>query len=103
MCKTRALRLGLASLCLMCSLSACGTLRGLLTPPPATTGELVCKELPAALTEPIPTPKACKRDAMVGEDYQECIESCLSSLGAANGKLIKVESELSDSEKDKAP
>jgi len=41
--------------------------------------------------------------AAVGEDYQDCAETCVGNLGAANSKLIKIESELADSEKDKAP
>ena len=99
---TKALRLGLASLCLMCSLSACGTLQKLLTPPPAPSGQQVCQQLPAALTEPVPIPRVCMT-AAVGEDYQDCAETCVGNLGAANSKLIKIESELADSEKDKAP
>jgi len=47
-------------------------------------------------------PRVCMT-ASVGEDYQDCAETCVGNLGAANGKLIKIESELADSEKDKAP
>jgi len=39
--------------------------------------------------------------ASVGEDYQDCAETCVGNLGAANGKLITIETELSNSEKDK--
>jgi len=99
---TRVQRLGLLSLCLMFSLSGCGTLQRLLTPPPGPSGQQVCPQIPKALTEPVPVPRVCMT-ASVGEDYQDCAETCVGNLGAANGKLIKIESELADSEKDKAP
>lgn len=97
---TRAPRVGLISLCLALSLGGCTTLQRLLTPPPAPSGEQVCKQLPAALTEPVPIPRVCMQ-ASVGEDYQDCAETCVGNLGAANGKLITIETELSNSEKDK--
>jgi len=45
-------------------------------------------------------PRVCMT-ASVGEDYQDCAETCVGNLGAANGKLITIEIELS--EKDKTP
>lgn len=102
MTRTQRQRLGLLSLCLVFSLSSCMTLQKLLTPPPAPSGQQACKQIPAALTEPVPIPRVCMT-ATVGEDYQDCAQTCVGNLGAANGKLIKIESELADSEKDKAP
>lgn len=48
---------------------------------------------PAELFTPIPVPGICY-GIQVGEDQQDCTESCISSLSACNGKLGKASNEL---------
>ena len=86
---TKALRLGLASLCLMCSLSACGTLRSLLSPPPAPPAAQVCPSLPDALTAPVSVPAVCLT-VSDGESLLDCVEAALPALAACNGQLMTI-------------
>lgn len=89
---TRTLRLGLASLCLMCSLSACGTLRGLLSPPPAPPAQQVCPSLPDALTAPVSVPAVCLQ-VTDGESLLDCVEAALPALQACNSQLNQIKAE----------
>jgi len=91
--RTRALLIGLASLCLTCSLSACGTLRGLLSAPPAPPAAQVCPSLPDALTEPVSVPDVCSR-ITDGESLLDCTEALLPALGACNSQLNQIKAEL---------
>lgn len=91
---TRPLLIGLLLPFLLLSLPGCGTLRGLLTPPPAPP--LSCPKPtppPAELFTPIPVPGICY-GIRVGEDHQDCAESCIGSLSACNGKLRTAGDEL---------
>lgn len=86
---TMLLRRGALLLSLLLSLSGCGTLRGLLTPPPAPpTCEKPTPPPPAELFAPVPAPSICYRIA-TGEDHQDCGESALGALAACNSKLAK--------------
>ena len=89
---TKALRLGLASLCLMCSLNGCGTLRGLLSPPPAPPAAQVCPSLPSALTAPVAVPDVCSR-ITDGESLLDCTEALLPALQACNSQLNQIKAE----------
>ena len=86
---TRALRTGLASLFLMCSLSGCGTLRGLLSPPPAPPAQQVCPSLPDALTAPVSVPAVCL-SVTDGESLLDCVEAALPALQACNSQLMTI-------------
>ena len=89
---TKALRLGLASLCLMCSLSACGTLRGLLSAPPAPPAAQVCPSLPEALTAPVSVPAVCL-SVTDGESLLDCVVAALPALQACNSQLNQIKAE----------
>ena len=89
---TQALRRGLVSLCLMCSLSACGTLRGLLSAPPAPPAAQVCPSLPSALTAPVAVPDVCSR-ITDGESLLDCTEALLPALQACNSQLNQIKAE----------
>ena len=109
---TKALRLGLASLCLMCSLSACGTLRGLLSAPPAPPAAQVCPSLPDALTAPVAVPAVCPSlpSALTapvsvpdvctrvtdGESLLDCVEAALPALQACNSQLMTIKSKVKE-------
>lgn len=85
----RPLRIGLLLQCLLLWLPGCGTLRGLLTPPPAPP--LSCPRPtppPAELFTPVPVPGICY-GIQVGEDQQDCTESAIGALAACNAKLAK--------------
>lgn len=86
--KTKTLRHGLVSLCLALSLSGCGALQKLLTPPPAPPAQATCPSPPADLFAPVPVPRACS-EIKDNETLAECAEMCPAALGEANGKLIK--------------
>ncbi len=87
--RTKALRHGLASLFLMCSLSGCGTLRGLLSPPPAPPAQQVCPSLPDALTAPVSVPAVCL-SVTDGESLLDCVEAALPALQACNSQLMTI-------------
>jgi len=97
----KKLAIGLQSLFLAVLLSGCGTVRGLLTPPPAPLPPPLCTTIPASLTEPVPPPEPCL-GAAVGDDYQACLEGLLGTrerpedgaLMACNNKLIRIREEL---------
>ena len=91
--RTQALRLGLLSLSLMLSLSACGTLHGLLSPPPAPPAAQVCPSLPSALTAPVAVPDVCLR-VTDGESLLDCVEAALPALQACNSQLNQIKAEL---------
>jgi len=86
---TQALRLGLANLCLTLSLSGCGTLRGLLSPPPAPPAAQVCPSLPDALTAPVSVPAVCLQ-VTDGESLLDCVEALLPALQACNSQLMTI-------------
>ena len=90
--RTKALRRGLVSLCLMFLLSGCGTLRGLLSPPPAPPAQQVCPSLPDALTAPVSVPAVCLT-VSDGESLLDCVEAALPALAACNGQLIRIKGE----------
>ena len=90
--RTRALLIGLASLCLMCSLNGCGTLRGLLSPPPAPPAAQVCPSLPDALTAPVSVPAVCLQ-VTDGESLLDCVEAALPALQACNSQLNQIKAE----------
>lgn len=92
---TKALRRGLASLCLMCSLNGCGTLRGLLSPPPAPPAAQVCPSLPSALTAPVSVPDVCLR-VSDGESLLDCVEAVLPALQACNSQLMTIRSKIKE-------
>jgi len=87
--RTKVLRHGLVSLCLMCSLNGCGTLRGLLSPPPAPPAAQVCPSLPDALTAPVSVPAACL-SVTDGESLLDCVEAALPALQACNSQLMTI-------------
>ena len=89
---TKALRLGLASLCLMCLLSGCATLRGLLSAPPAPPAAQVCPSLPDALTAPVSVPAVCL-SVTDGESLLDCVEAALPALQACNSQLNQIKAE----------
>ena len=89
---TQALRLGLANLCLTLSLSGCGTLRGLLSPPPAPPAAQVCPSLPDALTAPVSVPAVCLQ-VTDGESLLDCVEAALPALQACNSQLNQIKAE----------
>lgn len=91
----QVLRLGLVSLCLTCSLSACGTLRGLLSPPPAPPATMVCPSLPSALTAPVSVPDVCLR-VSDGESLLDCVEAALPALQACNSQLMTIRSKIKE-------
>ena len=93
--RTRTLRLGLASLCLMCSLNGCGTLRGLLSPPPAPPAAQVCPSLPDALTAPVSVPAVCL-SVTDGESLLDCVEAALPALQACNSQLMTIKSKIKE-------
>jgi len=93
--RTKVLRHGLASLCLMCSLSACGTLRGLLSPPPAPPAQQVCPSLPDALTAPVSVPAVCL-SVTDGESLLDCVEAALPALQACNSQLMTIKSKIKE-------
>ena len=93
--RTKALRLGLASLCLTLSLSACGTLRGLLSAPPAPPAAQVCPSLPSALTAPVDVPDVCLR-VTDGESLLDCVEAALPALRACNSQLMTIRSKIKE-------
>ena len=86
---TQALRLGLANLCLTLSLSGCGTLRGLLSAPPAPPAAQVCPSLPDALTAPVSVPAVCL-SVTDGESLLDCVEAALPALQACNSQLMTI-------------
>ena len=90
---TKALRLGLASLCLTCSLGGCGTLRGLLSAPPVPPAAQVCPSLPSALVAPVAVPDVCSR-ITDGESLLDCVEAALPALQACNSQLNQIKVEL---------
>lgn len=88
---TKALRLGLGLPCLMLLLPGCGTLRGLLTPPPAPPADASCpRPPPAELFAPVPVPRVCLV-VETGEDLVDCAETCPAALAEANTKLAEAE------------
>jgi len=89
---TQALRLGLANLCLTLSLSGCGTLRGLLSAPPAPPAAQVCPSLPDALTAPVSVPAVCL-SVTDGESLLDCVEAALPALQACNSQLNQIKAE----------
>ena len=89
---TQALRLGLANLCLTLSLSGCGTLRGLLSAPPAPPAAQVCPSLPSALVAPVAVPDVCSR-ITDGESLLDCTEALLPALQACNSQLNQIKAE----------
>lgn len=91
------LRRGALLLFLLLSLSGCGTLRGLLTPPPAPPTCEKPTPPPAELFAPVPAPSICYRIA-TGEDHQDCGESALGALAACNSKLAKAGEEINKGE-----
>ncbi len=92
---TRVLRHGLVSLCLMCSLSGCGTLRGLLSPPPAPPAAQVCPSLPSALVAPVAVPDVCLH-ITDGESLLDCTEALLPALQACNSQLNQIKSRIKE-------
>jgi len=91
--RTRTLRHGLVSLCLALSLSGCKTLRGLLTPPPAPTGQQVCPSPPADLFAPVPVPSICMT-IRTNEDAADCQEAAMAAISACNTQLRKAQEEI---------
>lgn len=87
--RTKALRRGLVSLCLMFLLSACGTLRGLLSAPPAPPAAQICPALPDVLTAPVSVPAVCLQ-VTDGESLLDCVEAALPALAACNGQLMTI-------------
>ena len=87
--RTKVLRHGLVSLCLMCSLNGCGTLRGLLSAPPAPPAAQVCPSLPDALTAPVSVPAVCLQ-VTDGESLLDCVEAALPALQACNSQLMTI-------------
>ena len=92
---TQALRHGLVSLCLMCSLNGCGTLRGLLSAPPAPPAAQVCPSLPDALTAPVSVPAVCL-SVTDGESLLDCVEAALPALQACNSQLMTIKSKVKE-------
>lgn len=92
---TRAPRVGLLSLCLMLSLSGCGTLRAMLSPPPAPPPAQVCPSLPSALTAPVAVPDICLH-VIDGESLLDCVEAALPALKACNAQLLTIDAKLKD-------
>ena len=90
--RTKVLRHGLVSLCLMCSLNGCGTLRSLLSPPPAPPAAQVCPSLPDALTAPVSVPAVCL-SVTDGESLLDCVEAALPALQACNSQLNQIKAE----------
>ena len=93
--RTKALRHGLVSLCLMCSLNGCGTLRGLLSPPPAPPAAQVCPSLPDVLTAPVSVPAVCLQ-VTDGESLLDCVEAALPALQACNSQLMTIKSRIKE-------
>ena len=89
---TKALRHGLVSLYLTLSLSACGTLRSLLSVPPAPPAAQVCPSLPSALVAPVAVPDVCSR-ITDGESLLDCTEALLPALQACNSQLNQIKAE----------